>query len=227
MRIKNGILVSINKTKDIKNGTFTIPNSITSIGRFAFFECWNLKSITIPDNVTSIEEGAFAYCYFLTSITIGNSVASIGNYAFYWCNNLKSVTIPDSVMSIGGSAFYCCDKLPRPCIKNNTIKAVKGFTTVNGKLECRDFIYEVGKTYKEKHAKLCKKGFHACTLGLDVFNYYARENVAYYEVELSGISSERGDDSKICGKQITILRELTVAEVANYRSSVENQTKQK
>ena len=80
--------------------------------------------------------------------------------------------------------------------------------------------FKNSKTYKEKNAKLCKSGFHACTLGLDVFNYYADKTSAYYEVELSGLSSERGDDSKICGTTITLLRELTIAEAANYRSEI-------
>ena len=56
---------------------------------------------SIPDSVTSIGEWAFFYCTSLTSVTIGNSVTSIGNYAFSDCTSLTSVTIPDSVTSLG------------------------------------------------------------------------------------------------------------------------------
>ena len=66
----------------------TIPNSVTSIGDFAFYVCNGLTSITIPGCVTSIGEWAFAICRGLTSITIPNSVTSIGNYAFYGCSGL-------------------------------------------------------------------------------------------------------------------------------------------
>ena len=84
-----------------------IPNSVTSIGQYALYNCSGLKSVTIPNSVTSIGEGAFSGCSGLTSVTIPNSVTSIGSYAFYNCSGLTSVTIPSSVTSIGGSAFYC------------------------------------------------------------------------------------------------------------------------
>ena len=83
----------------------TMPNSITSIGNYAFYYCSSLTSITIPNSVTSIGEDAFYYCSSLTSITIPNSVTSIGNYAFYYCSSLTSITIPNSVTSIGYDAF--------------------------------------------------------------------------------------------------------------------------
>ena len=46
-----------------------IPNSVTSIGDFAFSWCSSLKSVTIGDSVTSIGRGAFGGCYNLTSVT--------------------------------------------------------------------------------------------------------------------------------------------------------------
>ncbi len=88
-----------------------IPNSVTSIGDFAFCWCSGLTSVTIPNSVTSIGDGAFRSCSGLTSVTIGNSVTSIGDYAFYYCSGLTSVTIPNSVKSIGELAFYKCSGL--------------------------------------------------------------------------------------------------------------------
>ena len=87
---------------------YTIPNSVTSIGGYAFSGCTSLTSVTIPNSVTSIGEYTFYYCSSLTSVTIGNSVTSIGSYAFSDCTSLKSVTIPDSVISIGSCAFEDC-----------------------------------------------------------------------------------------------------------------------
>ena len=52
-----------------KQGAYTIPNSVTSIGEYAFRYCSSLTSITIPNSVTSIGEYAFRYCSSLTSIT--------------------------------------------------------------------------------------------------------------------------------------------------------------
>ena len=89
----------------------TIGNSVTSIGSYAFYNCTGLTSITIPDSVTSIGDSAFLDCTGLTSVTIGGSVTSIGWGAFRDCTGLTSVTIGNSVTSIGYRAFYNCYKI--------------------------------------------------------------------------------------------------------------------
>ncbi len=97
----------------------TIPNSVTSIGKYAFYGCSGLTSITIPNSVTSIGESAFNGCSGLTSVTIPNSVTSIGQYAFCDCSGLTSVTIPNSVTSIGDYAFEGCSGLTSVTIPNS------------------------------------------------------------------------------------------------------------
>ncbi len=89
----------------------TIPNTVTSIGKYAFMDCSGLTTMTIPSSVTKIEDYVFRDCSGLTSVTIPDSVTSIGGCAFYGCSRLTSVTIPDSVTSIGGSAFGKCGSL--------------------------------------------------------------------------------------------------------------------
>ena len=88
-----------------------IPNSVTTIGDFAFYKCSGLISVNIPNSVTSIGNYAFDDCTGLTSVTIPNSVTSIGRSAFQYCTGLTSVTIPNSVTSIGRSVFYWCTGL--------------------------------------------------------------------------------------------------------------------
>ena len=84
-----------------------IPNSVTSIGEYAFSLCTGLTSITIPNSVTSIGERAFSYCYGLTSITIPNSVTEIGEGAFFYCSGLTSVTCyAESVPTTDEYAFW-------------------------------------------------------------------------------------------------------------------------
>ena len=99
--------------------SITIPNSVTSIGNYAFYCCRSLTSITIPNSVTSIGGAAFYSCSGLTSITIPNSVTSIGDEAFCHCTQLTSITIPNSVTSIGASAFCNCSGLTSITIPNS------------------------------------------------------------------------------------------------------------
>lgn len=81
--------------------TTIIPNSVTTIGEEAFYDCYSLASIVIPNSVTSIEEGAFMGCFNMSSITIPSSVTSIGHRVFNLCRSLTSIIIPNSVTSIG------------------------------------------------------------------------------------------------------------------------------
>ena len=87
-----------------------IPNTIAVIDYCVFENCSSLASVTIPNSVTYIGIGAFAGSG-LTSVTIPNSVTEIGSEAFYDCNSLTSVTIPDSVVYIGYLAFADCSSL--------------------------------------------------------------------------------------------------------------------
>ena len=99
-----------------------IPNSVTSIAGWAFYDCSSLTSITIPNSVTEIGDAAFWACSGLTCVTIGNSVTSIGDRAFDGCSGLTSVTIPNSVTEIGEGAFRGCSGLTSVTIPNSVIE---------------------------------------------------------------------------------------------------------
>ena len=88
-----------------KEGAFTIPFGVTSIGNYAFYTCNSLTSVIIPDGVISIGNYAFEYCESLTSITIPNSVTSIWSYAFSGCSSLKNIALPDGLTSIEDGLF--------------------------------------------------------------------------------------------------------------------------
>ena len=86
-------------------------DGVTSIGSYAFKNCYGLTSIAIPDSVTLISNNAFSDCYGLTSIAIPSGVTSIGSSVFYTCYNLASIAIPDGVTSIDSSTFRGCYSL--------------------------------------------------------------------------------------------------------------------
>ena len=86
--------------------------------------------MTIPDSVTSIGDYAFDGCSGLTSITIPDSVTSIGLCAFYGCSRLMSITIGAGVTSIGSSAFSGCGGLTNFVVGANN----RNYCSVNGLL---------------------------------------------------------------------------------------------
>jgi hypothetical protein len=81
--------------------SITIPGSVTTIGRFAFYNCTTLASATIPSSVTSIGVAAFGSTS-LTNVTIPRGVTNIGDDAFSDCTSLKAITV-DSQNSIYSS----------------------------------------------------------------------------------------------------------------------------
>lgn len=86
---------------DVRN--LTIPNSVISIGDYAFFNN-SITTLTIPNSVTTI--GKYAFCENkITTLTIPNSVTTIGDRAFGH-NEITTLTIPDSITSIGDSVFF-------------------------------------------------------------------------------------------------------------------------
>jgi hypothetical protein len=122
---QDGILYNKAKTTIILvpqaiSGAVTLPDTLTSIGEWAFSFCSSLTSVTIGDSVTSIGDSAFANSG-LTSVTIGNGVISIGQNAFSYCSGLTSVTIGDSVTSIGSQAFSGCGGLTSVIIGDSVI----------------------------------------------------------------------------------------------------------
>lgn len=78
------------------SGTYTIPDSVTSIGSYAFSSCTGLMSVIIPDSVTSISWMSFGDCTGLTSVTIPANVTSIANQAFFGCTGLTSVSFANT-----------------------------------------------------------------------------------------------------------------------------------
>ena len=90
---------------------YSIPASVTLIGKNVFGFCVNLTSITIPNRVTSIGEAAFYNCTSLTEVIIPNSVISIGRKAFSDCVDLARVSMSNNITSIGEEAFADCVRL--------------------------------------------------------------------------------------------------------------------
>lgn len=106
----NITFIADNTFKGVKATSVYIPETVTSIGKYAFAES-GLKSVTIPESVTIIGDYAFAESA-ITDVKIGSAVESIGNLAFT-TTAITEVTIPDSVKEIGYAAFRKCMDLKK------------------------------------------------------------------------------------------------------------------
>lgn len=86
---------------------------------------------------------------------------------------------------------------------------MKAYKAFDKNLTCRDFQYEIGKTYEmEDEPIICERGFHACTELDDVFKYYQfGRGTRICEVELLGdIDDMSQKDSKVATNKIKIIR---------------------
>ncbi len=91
--------------------TVTLPEGMTEIPDYAFYNANYLQSITVPEGITELKEYAFYGCRALTQITLPQTLASVGREAFSGCSSLETLVLPDSVESLGYQAFYNCTKL--------------------------------------------------------------------------------------------------------------------
>lgn len=109
LSFENGALFNSNKQKLIaycsNSNNYTIPTSVTSIGKGAFYGCNNLNTLTISENVTDIDTEAFSNCINLTTVAIPASVTRIGEGAFVDCTALTEVTCKATVVPNSTNSF--------------------------------------------------------------------------------------------------------------------------
>ena len=134
-----------------------IPDGVTSIGKCAFEGCFALSSVVIPDSVSCIGFGAFENCSSLHSVVIPDSVTSIGDYAFWNCRSLTDIVIPDGVTSIGDAAFEDCSSLSSVVIPES-VENLNGnpFCRWDGELKCLSpyFIYDNKVLFDKDKSKI-------------------------------------------------------------------------
>ncbi|MBE7004863.1 MAG: leucine-rich repeat domain-containing protein, partial [Ruminococcaceae bacterium] len=90
-----------------------LGSGVTSVGRYAFYNCVNLKSVTLPSTVSSLGGYAFYGCVSLTDPEFPDVLGNVGDSTFYSCDNLRNIVLPASVTAIAPNAFYDCDRLTR------------------------------------------------------------------------------------------------------------------
>ena len=135
-------------------GDVVIPEGVTCIGEYAFFNCCNMTNITIPDSVARIGEFAFAQCAGLKNITIPGTVLKIGRGAFTGCGNLEKATLSEGINAIERDAFYECSSLAQLVIPKS-VEIIAGGAFANCKSLVRTVIPDSSVSIESGAFKNC------------------------------------------------------------------------
>lgn len=225
---ENGILFDYDKTTLIccpsgQSNPDIIPESVRTIGSYAFYGCDKFTEITIPENVTVIGDCAFSFCSGLLSVTIPESVTEIGNGVFFYCNSLSSINVSadnETYSSVDGVLFNK-DKTELvcfPCGKSESYDIPNGVTKINAYAFCY-CTKLVSLSIPESVVAIGDYAFNECESLVNVFyggtgeewllidtssgNDYLTENYIHYNV-----SAEEADNHI----KLTVLTEATCTE---------------
>lgn len=107
----DGVTYTADMTKVVscdpaKSGSYTMPESVTSIASGAFFGCDQLTEVNISSKVTDIVYASFANCTALSKVSLPSELTSVSEHAFEECDSLKSITLPGKLETVGKAAFY-------------------------------------------------------------------------------------------------------------------------
>ena len=135
-----GVLFNKDKTRLIQapgaiSGTYAVPDGVTIVGEWAFYECNQIENLVFPDSLKTLERHSFygcdnlrhvdygngleeapgsmtfAYCHKLTETNLPLSFKTIGPLMYHGCMGLENIVIPDGVETIGEEAFSFCTNL--------------------------------------------------------------------------------------------------------------------
>lgn len=109
-----------------KQKSLEIPNNITTISWWAFYNAKSLTEIEIPDNVSSMNGPVFMGCDKLRHVALSNSIKTLGPSLFSGCSELTNIEIPKNVTNIKRETFSDCAKLPNITIPES-VKSIGDF----------------------------------------------------------------------------------------------------
>lgn len=104
----------------------SIPDTVTTIGEFAFAEMVNLEQAQMPDSVTEMGDYAFQNCLSLRTINISSNLKSIGKYTFSNCSGMTEIIIPGTIEKIMDRSFANCINLKNLVIREGVKEIYSG-----------------------------------------------------------------------------------------------------
>ncbi len=167
----------------------TIPETVTSIGDYAFAGCTELTAIKLPAALEKIGEGAFQGCDKLASVDFGKALISIDKFAFQDCVALTQVDLPDTLEKVGDAAFKACTGLTSFEFPES-VKEIGGQVLYNCTSLTKIVLYDA----------IEKIGLHAFISETNSFKSIIEIKEATKEVETGDVATEEvatGDEDKI------------------------------
>lgn len=161
-------------------GSLVIPESVVSIGDYAFYNCGLDGTLTLSKNLEAINEGAFGECEELQGqLIIPEGVKRIGDYAFDLCSGLSGkLVLPDGLESIGSYAFGSCGKLTGDLIIPDSVTSIGSGAfydccSFDGVLKISENLsYIEGETFKYCEKLTGDLVIPACVTDIDAEAFY-------------------------------------------------------
>ena len=147
----------------------TIPSTVTSINGIHTFGYSGLRNVTVPSSVTSWNGShTFAYCSSLTEATLNNS-GNVGLYAFDGCTSLTGVTFGYNITSIGESVFSGCIKLASMTFNSPTPPTIDSTSFEGVPSTCKFYVpcsavntYRTASVWSDYASRIV--GYESCTV---------------------------------------------------------------
>lgn len=159
-----------------------IPEGVTAIGAYAFFNCANLISVTVPKSVNCIDAYAFAHCNNLTDVVLSEGLSTIKMSAFEDCMKLNHINLPDTATNLEGSSFRGTGltyiALPKNLILDSKYNSQFSRSPNLRKVFIPKTLDNIGKLY-----------FYRCENITDV--YYEGSKEEYYSKLLNGLNANK------------------------------------
>lgn len=122
-RGKNGDIVLQDGLKHIGRNAFgycesvtsvEMPNSVESLGYWAFQRCKAMTRVTMSESITWIDTSCFSNCHKIKTMSLPPEIEYIAPYAFEYCKAWKGeVVLPNTLVGLGNNVFYGCDSIER------------------------------------------------------------------------------------------------------------------
>ena len=165
--------------------TITIPKNTAYIGKMAFADCYRLKEAVLPEGITSIGKRAFSGCEELGGIKLPDSVEKIGPYAFSECRSLASVRLPGKLKTVEEGVFFQCRDLAEVNLPDSLKKIKKNAFSESG-ITRIVVPKNVTGFYEDKKGD-CRDGVFECCEGLKEITIKSKKLEHVYEGAFQGM----------------------------------------